>query len=148
MRSSACAWQLTACNWWATFIALLCSSISSGWLGHGPPGLNGTRAQIQTENSTKGRGARQAQLWREPAVSRLLRAQSLRQFEVDVRGRQVAGAPLFTHPSFAILYCPEPQSMVASKRRRTAPLRWRSTRRMPFRGQDDPGFESSLDDSL
>src|ERR1700734_2195228 len=63
-------------------------------------------------------------------------------------GRQVARAQLFIHPSFAIWYCPEPRSMVASRRRRTAPLRWRSTRRMPFRGQDDPGFESSLDDSL
>ena len=44
MSSSACAWQHTVCNWWATFIALLCSGISLGWRGYGPRKWNGARA--------------------------------------------------------------------------------------------------------
>jgi hypothetical protein len=31
MRLSACACQQTVCNWWATFVALLCSGISLKW---------------------------------------------------------------------------------------------------------------------
>jgi len=51
------------------------------------------------------------------------------------------------HSSFALWYCPEPPSKAASRRRRTAPSRWRSTRRMPFRGRHDREFESSPGDS-
>ena len=31
VRLSACACQQTVCNWWATFVALLCSGISLKW---------------------------------------------------------------------------------------------------------------------
>jgi hypothetical protein len=45
ISSSACAWQQPVCNWWATFIALLCSGISFGWRGYGPRKRNGARAR-------------------------------------------------------------------------------------------------------
>ena len=49
MSLSACAWQQSACNWWATFVALLCSGISLGWRGHGQPKLKtGQPVQVRT----------------------------------------------------------------------------------------------------
>ncbi len=44
-------------------------------------------------------------------------------------------------------YRPEPQLRAGSRRHRSAPLRQRSTRTTPFRGQDDRELESSPDDS-
>jgi hypothetical protein len=55
ISSSACAWQQPVCNWWATFIALLCSGISFGWRGYGPRKRNGARARRprQTKDFTQ-----------------------------------------------------------------------------------------------
>jgi hypothetical protein len=45
-RLSVCAWRQTVCNWRATFIALLCSSISFKWRGNGAPERDRPRARI------------------------------------------------------------------------------------------------------
>jgi len=47
MRLNACAWRQTACNWWATLLAPLCSGTSFGWRECGRPERNGARVSIQ-----------------------------------------------------------------------------------------------------
>jgi len=156
ISSSACAWQQPVCNWWATFIALLCSGISFGWRGYGPRKRNGARARRprQTGDFTQRTrslcDSRPAQLSNARCDVRTRDNSLLEGVEPDVDmrgGRHVATASRAARYSFAHLQCPEPQSRAASRRRRTAPLRWRSTRRMLFRGRNDRELECTHDDS-
>lgn len=166
---SAYAWRQIVYNWRAKLIAPLCRRISFGWRGNGPAWRIKDRTRIlrpsadtRTKNrirelpSRRGPSRRQA-----PALRyKVIAARDVRASDnLFLEGMGPAGAcdcsmsarPVdmslavlgFLTSCVALLYRPEPRLRAASGRHRTAPLRRRSIRMMPFRGRRGRELEFS-----
>ena len=167
---SAYAWQQIVYNWRAKLIAPLCRRVSFGWRGNGPAWRIKDRTRIlrpsadtRTKNRTNGSylaaprlrdGRSQRSVTKslprwtcELAIICPSKLSGLRLLYVGTSSRHVLAVLGFLTSCVALLDRPEPRLRAALGRHRTAPLRRRSIRMMPFRDRHGRELESSPDDN-